>query len=243
MRHRIDTLNFTNMDYPLQVLFEDNHLIVVNKPAGWLVQGDETGDRPLSEYVKDYIAQRYNKPGAVFLGVVHRLDRPVSGVCIFARTSKALERMNKLFHDQEIKKTYWAITDQVPDPLEGHLVHYLLKDRERNVTKAYDRPSNRNEGAKRCELTYKLLGQLNQSNLIEVFPQTGRSHQIRAQLARIGCPIRGDVKYGYPKLNENACIHLHCRRMEFIHPVKKEPVNIEAEPPKDPAWDQFRHLD
>ena len=223
----------------LQVIHEDNHLIAVNKPAGWLVQGDITGDMPISEAVKAYIKDRYNKPGAVYLGTIHRLDRPVSGVVVFARTSKALTRMNKLFQEKAIQKTYWAITDTRPDPLEGHLTHYLIKDTNINKAKAFDRPSNRNKKAKKSELTYALKAGLAGHHVLEVHPLTGRPHQIRVQLAKIGCQIRGDVKYGYPTPNIDGSIHLHCREMSFIHPVKKEKVVITAEPPNESIWNLF----
>jgi 23S rRNA pseudouridine1911/1915/1917 synthase len=222
-----------------QVLYEDNHLIAVNKPAGVLVQGDETGDTPLSELVKRYIKFQYDKPGEVFLGVIHRLDRPVSGVVVFARTSKALERMNKLFHDRLVKKTYWAVTAKRPDPLRGHLTHYLIKDNERNISRVLDQPSKRNPDAKLAELDYELVMELHGHCLVEVHPITGRPHQIRAQLARIGCPIQGDVKYGFPTAARDGNIYLHCRSLAFEHPVKKEPVFITAEPPKDQIWKLF----
>ena len=222
----------------LQVLFEDNHLIAVNKPAGVLVQGDDTGDRPLGEFVKDYIKDRYNKPGAVFLGVIHRLDRPVSGVTIFARTSKALTRMNQLFKDREIQKVYWAISATRPEPLSGHLVHYIEKDRNKNFAHAYAKAKG---DAKRSELDYSLMAAIGSHNLIEVKPETGRPHQIRVQLARMGCPIRGDVKYGFPTPNPDGSIHLHCRSLSFEHPVKKEPVTIVANPDdQDEIWRLFK---
>ncbi|HMQ48925.1 MAG TPA: RluA family pseudouridine synthase [Saprospiraceae bacterium] len=221
----------------LEVLFEDNHLIAVNKPAGILVQGDETEDRPLGEYVKDYIKHRYQKPGDVFLGVIHRLDRPVSGVCVFARTSKALSRMNELFKNRDIQKTYWAITNQRPEPLSGHLIHYIEKDKNKNLAHAYLR--QRNQAAKQSELDYKLIGSLGSHHLLEVKPLTGRPHQIRAQLAKIGCPIMGDVKYGHKQANRNGAIHLHCRNLSFLHPVKKEMVSITASLPRDQIWSLF----
>lgn len=223
----------------LQVLFEDNHLIAVNKQAGLLVQGDETQDTPLSELVKQYIKIRYKKPGAVFLGVIHRLDRPVSGVVIFARTSKGLTRMNELFKKREIKKTYWAVTKQRPEPITGHLTHYIVKDSSINKAKALDRPSNRNKDAKKSELDYELIADLEGYHLVKVNPITGRSHQIRVQLSRIGCPIVGDLKYGFKHPNRDGSIHLHCRALEFLHPVKKEPVIISAEPPEEMLWNKF----
>jgi 23S rRNA pseudouridine1911/1915/1917 synthase len=223
----------------LQILFEDNHLIAVNKPAGVLVQADETEDTPLSEYVKQYIKDRYNKPGEVFLGTIHRLDRPVSGVVVFARTSKALERMNKLFHDRKVEKLYWAISAVRPDPLSGHLEHYIEKDKERNVARASLRA--RSKDAKKAELDYALLASLGDHHLIEVRPSTGRPHQIRVQLARLGCPIRGDVKYGAPSVNRSGAIHLHCRSLTFEHPVQKTPVTITADPLEpDELWRMFR---
>lgn len=226
----------------LQVLFEDNHLIAVNKPAGVLVQGDETGDVPLSEIVKQYIKKRYKKAGDVFLGVIHRIDRPVSGVVIFARTSKGLTRMNDLFKNREVQKTYWAITDERPKEFSGHLTHYLFKDKDRNVTKAYQ-SQNRNKAAKKSELDYELLSSLKSHHLLEVKPITGRSHQIRVQLSRIDCPIKGDLKYGAKVGNRNKSIHLHSRMLSFIHPVKKKYVQIIAKPPKkDQIWQLFSNL-
>lgn len=223
----------------IQVLYEDNHLIAVNKPARMLVQGDKTGDSTIGDWVKRYIKDRYNKPGDVFLGVIHRLDRPVSGVVIFARTSKALTRMNELFRERNIKKTYWAITQaELPD-LEGSLTHFLLKDKTKNKTKAYDRLSNRAAKAKKAELDYKLIGKVASHNLYEISLKTGRPHQIRVQLSKMGCPIRGDLKYGAEKGNEDGSIHLHSRSLSFIHPVKKEPVYIEADVPDEQMWREF----
>jgi 23S rRNA pseudouridine1911/1915/1917 synthase len=223
----------------LQVLFEDNHLIAINKPAGYLVQGDETGDATLGEYVKEYIKQRYNKPGDVFLGVIHRLDRPVSGVLLFARTSKALTRMNELFKEREVQKTYWAVTIGQPDPLSGKLVHFIIKDKDRNIVKAFDTMSRRAEGAKEAELSYEMLGRIGMNVLQEVKPKTGRPHQIRIQLSKNNTPIRGDIKYGAPAANPDNNINLHCRSLEFIHPVKQEPVRITANPPKEEGWNLF----
>lgn len=225
----------------LQVLFEDNHLIAVNKPAGVLVHGDVTEDVSLDKYVKEYIKVRYNKPGEVFLGVIHRIDRPVSGVVVFARTTKALSRMNQLFKDRQVKKTYWAITRQRPSNLSGDLVHYLSKDKTRNVAKAFDDLSSRAKAvdAKKSKLHYRIAGQLNNRTLLEIVPETGRPHQIRVQLAKMGWPIVGDLKYGYPKANFDASIALHSRSLSFMHPVKKEPVNIIAEPPEFQWWNEF----
>ena len=224
----------------LQILYEDNHLIAINKPAGYLVQGDQTGDQPLTEYVKEYIKLQYNKPGDVFLGVIHRLDRPVSGTLLYARTSKGLARMNELFRKREVQKTYWAICQETPTPLDGSLEHFILKDKRTNRVKAFEQMSRRAEGAKKAELTYKTLAHLGQHTLLEVNPITGRPHQIRVQLSKIGCSIKGDVKYGFPTPNEDGSIHLHCRSMTFIHPIKKEEITITADPPEgDVVWQLF----
>lgn len=231
-----------NKKEKLEVLYEDNHFIAVNKPAGYLVQADVTGDLPLSEIVKEYIKEKYKKPGEVFLGVVHRIDRPVSGVVIFARTSKGLTRINEQFKNREVKKTYWAVSDNRPDPLSGHLTHYLHKDKTRNITKAYE-SQNRNKAAKKSELDYELLSSLKSHHLIEVKPITGRPHQIRVQLSRINCPIRGDIKYGANNKNRDASINLHSRSLEFVHPIKNELIKITANPPKkDQIWQLFNHL-
>lgn len=226
----------------MEILFEDNHLIAVNKLPGMLVQGDHTGDEPLGEYVKLYIKDRYQKPGDVFLGVIHRLDRPASGVVVFARTSKALERMNRLFAERKIDKTYWAITGHRPNPINGHLSHFIQKDESKNIVKAYDKLSNRTPDAKKAELDYELIGEIGDNFLLKVHLHTGRSHQIRAQLAKMGWPIRGDVKYGFPKPNRDSSIHLHCRSLSFMHPVKKEPVMIIAKPPNEQIWNLFEFL-
>lgn len=223
----------------IKVLFEDNHLIAVNKPAGMLVQGDKTGDSTLGDWVKKYIKDKYKKPGDVFLGVIHRLDRPVSGVVIFARTSKALTRMNELFRERKIEKTYLAITQSELPELKGDLVHFLLKDTTKNKTKAYDRMSSRAAKAKRAELSYKMTGKVANHNLYEIKLKTGRPHQIRVQLAKMGSPIRGDVKYGSDQGNQDGSIHLHSRSLSFIHPVKKEPVHITAAIPNEQVWRTF----
>lgn len=229
--------NFKNI---FQVIYEDNHLLIVNKAAGVLVQGDKTGDKPLVDYCKDYIKEKYDKPGDVFLGVVHRIDRPVSGLVIFARTSKALERMNHLFKTNTIHKTYWAIVKKRPPVEKGKLVHWLVKDPEKNMTTAYEREV---QGSKRSELYYKTLGKLNDHYLIEVNPVTGRPHQIRVQLASMGCIIRGDIKYGFPKPNADGNINLHAKNIQFIHPVKKEPLILRAGLPEESFWEQFLTLE
>ena len=228
------------MQEQIQVIHEDNHLIAVNKPGGWLVQGDQTGDTPLSEYVKFYIKNRYNKPGDVFLGIIHRLDRPVSGVVTFARTSKGLTRMNKLFQDRLVQKTYLAVVTARPAEVEGKLIHYLTKDHERNITLASRK--QRYKKSKKAELDYKLLGSIGNNHLLKITPHTGRPHQIRVQLSQLGCPIRGDLKYGAPKANYDATIHLHGHSLSFIHPVKKEKVIITAPPPNDQVWQLFDGL-
>jgi 23S rRNA pseudouridine1911/1915/1917 synthase len=220
----------------LEVLFEDNHLLAINKRAGVLVQGDATGDVPLVEIGKEYIKEKYAKPGAVFLGVVHRIDRPVSGVVIFARTSKALERMNELFRERETKKTYWALVKSKPPKMEGNLVHWLVKDEKKNKTTAYKKETL--EGS-RSELNYKMISQRNGLYLLEVEPITGRPHQIRVQLASMGCPIVGDLKYGFNVANDDASICLHARVLEFLHPVKKEKIIIQAPLPENQLWKSF----
>lgn len=222
----------------LTVIHEDNHLIAVNKPAGWLVQGDATGDAPLSDFVKDYIKKRYRKPGDVFLGTVHRIDRPVSGVVIFARTTKALERMNKLFEERKVQKTYLAVVERRPEELEGILLNYIAKDTEKNVVHISNKQNNKHY--KLAKLEYKLLGGIGDQYLLEVKPHTGRPHQIRAQLGKIGCPIRGDLKYGAKKGNEDGRIHLHSAALEFIHPVQLTEVCIKAPLPEEQVWRLFR---
>ncbi len=223
------------------VLYEDNHLIAINKPAGSLVQGDETGDTPISEWVKEYIKIRYNKPGDVYLGTIHRLDRPVSGVCLFARTSKALERMNAMFAAREVEKIYWAVLESRPEEFSGTLHHFLEKDAAKNLTHAYVK--NRTGNAKPAELSYEMVGEIANNYFLEVHPKTGRPHQIRAQLSKIGCPIRGDLKYGASKPLEDKSIALHARSLTFMHPVKLEQVTITADPPKIfEFWRQFADM-
>lgn len=223
-----------------QVVYEDNHLLVVNKESGILVQGDKTGDTTLLELCKSYIKGKYKKPGAVFLGLVHRLDRPVSGLVIFARTSKALERMNKIFKNRQVTKVYWAIVKNKPKNKEDRLIHWLVKDEKLNKVAAY---KSELEGSQRAELSYILRGTLNEHHLLEVRPITGRAHQIRVQLASIKCPIRGDVKYGFPKPNQDASINLHARALKFTHPVKKEDLYLTAGVPRNEFWEQFLTLE
>lgn len=224
------------VDNLLNILYEDNHLVVVNKPSGILVQGDSTGDVPLVDLCKRYIKDKFNKPGDVFLGVVHRLDRPVSGVVVFARTSKSLERMNALFRDRETKKVYWALVKNKPPEPTGTLKHWLLKDEKKNKTAAFKKETS---GASYSELSYEVIGQSESHWLIEVNPVTGRPHQIRVQLASMGCVISGDVKYGAAVPNEDGSIYLHARRLSFMHPVKKEWVKFEAPLPEYGIWKYF----
>jgi 23S rRNA pseudouridine1911/1915/1917 synthase len=220
-----------------EILFEDNHLIAVNKRASDIVQADKTMDAPMTLTIMDYIKYTYKKPGNVFLGVVHRLDRPVSGVLLFTRTSKALARMNEMFKTREISKKYWALVKDPPPEAEGHLLHYIKKNERQNKSYVYTKEI---KDSLLAELKYKLIGQSDRYFLIEVELFTGRHHQIRAQLASIGCPIKGDVKYGFDRPNKDLSIGLHARRLEFIHPIKKEPVLIIADPPADPVWDCFK---
>lgn len=230
-------LNRITIFFPMpEILFEDNHLIAVYKKSSDLAQGDKTGDAPLEEEVKRYIASKYNKKGEVFLGVVHRLDRPVSGVMLFARTSKALERMNELFRENKVKKIYYAIVKERPPEDEATITHWLKKNEQQNKTYVYD---SEVKGSKQASLTYRLKGRSEKYYLIEIELHTGRHHQIRAQLARIGCPIKGDLKYGFARSNEKGGISLFSRKLEFIHPVKKEQVTITAHFPEGDLWNHF----
>lgn len=224
----------------MQVVYEDNHIIIVNKESGEIVQGDKTGDRPLSEIVKDYIKEKYQKPGAVFLGVVHRLDRPVSGLVVFARTSKALTRLNKMFAEKDnIKKTYWAIVERekgIVKSESGELTHWLVRNEQQNKSYAYDHEVPR---SKKAQLRYRVLTQGDNYDLVEVELLTGRHHQIRCQLSTIGCPIKGDLKYGARRSNPDGSISLQSHRIEFIHPVSKETICIEAPIPNDSLWEKL----
>jgi len=220
----------------VEVLYEDNHLIAVYKKPSDLSQSDKTGDSALDSDVKKYIAEKYKKPGEVFLGVVHRLDRPVGGVMLFARTSKALQRMNEIFRTRDVKKTYLAIVNERPPEDEADLTHYLKKNEKQNKTYVYDTEV---KGSKQASLTYRLAGRSERYFLLEIELHSGRHHQIRAQLEKIGCPIKGDLKYGYPRSNEDASICLFARRLEFVHPVKKEKVIITAHFPIGDVWKLF----
>jgi 23S rRNA pseudouridine1911/1915/1917 synthase len=217
----------------LQVLHEDNHIIVINKRVGDIVQGDKTGDKPLSEVVKEYIKVKYNKPGEVFLGVIHRLDRPTTGIVIFARTSKALTRMNELFSNRETQKTYWAIVKNKPQNPEDKLVHYLKRNEKNNTSKAHIKEVPE---SKIASLDYKIIASLQNYYALEINLHTGRHHQIRAQLSAIGSPIKGDLKYGFDRSNPDGGIHLHARKLVFTHPVTKENIEIIAPTPNDVIW-------
>jgi 23S rRNA pseudouridine1911/1915/1917 synthase len=219
-----------------EVLYEDNHIIAVNKPSGALSQGDITGDDPLGEEVKQYIKEKYHKPGAVFLGLAHRLDRPTSGILLFARTSKALERLNNMLKERKIEKTYLAIVKNKPPKENGTLKHFLTRMENKNITRASLKNS---DGAKEAVLDYRLLKASNGFYLLEVKPYTGRQHQIRVQLSAIGCPIAGDVKYGYPTANSDMSICLHAKRLQFIHPVSKIEIDVVAPTPKSGEWQRF----
>lgn len=220
----------------MTVVYEDNHIIVVNKTSSEIVQGDKTGDIPLSETVKQYLKEKYQKPGNVFVGVTHRLDRPVSGLVVFAKTSKALSRLNEMFKNSEVKKTYWAIVKECPRELEGELVHYLVRNEKQNKSYAYDKEV---PDSKKAILHYRLIARSQNYNLLEVDLKTGRHHQIRCQLAKMGCPIKGDLKYGFARSNPDGSICLHARRISFIHPVSKEQIDLEAPVPPGSLWNGF----
>lgn len=221
----------------MKVIYEDNHIIIVNKQSGEIVQGDKTGDRPLSDIVKQYIKEKYQKPGEVFLGVVHRLDRPVSGLVVFARTSKALTRLNKMFAEGEVHKTYWAIVKNTPKQPEGTLTHWLVRNEKQNKSYAY---TTEKPNAKKAILKYKVIGRSDNYTLLEVNLMTGRHHQIRCQLAAMGCPIKGDLKYGAPRSNPDGSISLMSRHVEFTHPVSKLQIAVEAPLPEDSLWQSFQ---
>lgn len=217
----------------LDVLYEDNHIIVVNKRVGDIVQGDKTGDKPLSDVVKEYLKEKYNKPGNVYLGVVHRLDRPTTGIVLFARTSKALPRLNDLFKNRETQKTYWAVVKNKPKEETDTLVHYLKRNEKSNTSRAHIKEV---PNSKKASLDYKIIKALNNYYVLEVNLHTGRHHQIRSQLSAIGSPIKGDLKYGFDRSNPDGGIHLHARKLEFIHPVTKEHLVITAPVPNDTIW-------
>ncbi|WP_072877926.1 RluA family pseudouridine synthase [Salegentibacter echinorum] len=218
----------------LQVLYEDNHIIVVNKRPGDIVQGDKTGDKPLSDVVKSFLKEKYNKPGNVYLGVVHRLDRPTSGIVLFAKTSKALPRLNKIFQKKEAQKTYWSVVKNAPPKDNDRLTHFLKRNPKQNKSYAHIKEV---PNSKEAILDYEILKELDNYFLLEVALHTGRHHQIRSQLSAIGCPIKGDLKYGFDRSNKDASIHLHARELKFIHPVKKEEIHIVAPPPHlDAIW-------
>ena len=221
----------------MKVIYEDNHIIIVNKQSGEIVQGDKTGDRPLSDIVKQYIKEKYQKPGEVFLGVVHRLDRPVSGLVVFARTSKALTRLNKMFAEGEVHKIYWAIVKNAPEQPEGTLTHWLVRNEKQNKSYAY---TTEKPNAKKAILKYKVIGRSDNYTLLEVNLMTGRHHQIRCQLAAMGCPIKGDLKYGAPRSNPDGSISLMSRHVEFTHPVSKLQIAVEAPLPEDSLWQSFQ---
>jgi 23S rRNA pseudouridine1911/1915/1917 synthase len=225
----------------MRIVYEDNHIIIVYKESGEIVQGDKTGDTPLSETVKEYIKEKYQKPGAVFLGVVHRLDRPVSGLVVFARTSKALTRLNNMFRDGEVHKTYWAIVEseklRVKSEEFATAEHWLTRNEQQNKSYAYDHEVPR---SKKAILRYRVIGHSDRYSLVEVQLLTGRHHQIRCQLSAIGCPIKGDLKYGAPRSNPDGSISLLSHRVEFIHPVSKEPIVVESPLPADPLWSHMK---
>ena len=223
----------------LTVLYEDNHLIAVKKLSGEIIQSDQTGDTTLAEKVKDYIKKKYKKPGEVFLGIIHRLDRPVGGVIIFAKTSKALTRMNELFREKKIKKEYWAIVEEKPPLEEEQLINWLKKNQDKNRSRAYEKEV---KASKKAILSYKLVGRSKNYFYLKINPLTGRHHQIRVQLSFIGCRIKGDVKYGAKRTNKDGGIHLFAKSLSFVHPIKKEPLTISANPPIDPLWNEFLNL-
>ncbi|MFI5344683.1 MAG: RluA family pseudouridine synthase [Chlamydiales bacterium] len=221
---------------PSAILYEDNHLIVINKKAGEIVQGDITGDLPLNEMLKQYVKTKYNKPGEVYLGVPHRIDRPTSGIVMFCRNSRSLERINQMFKDKTIKKTYWAVVKNQPPEEADTLIHWVKKKEQQNKTYSYDKEV---DGSLYAELDYKIISESDYYYLLEINLKTGRHHQIRSQLAKIGCPIKGDVKYGFDRPNQDGSIHLHARKISFIHPMKKELIELTAPVPDEPLWKYF----
>ena len=221
----------------LEILFEDNHLLIVNKKSGDIVQADKTGDKPLSEVVKEYIKEKYNKPGDVFLGVIHRLDRPTSGIIIFARTSKALERLNKMLRERNVSKTYWAVIKNNPKNTKDTLIHFLKKNPKNNKSTVFKKEA---EGSKKAILHYTIIKNLKNYSLLEIDLETGRHHQIRAQLSFIGSPIKGDLKYGASRSNKDGSIHLHARTINFTHPVSKKTITIIAPVPNEVIWNACR---
>lgn len=220
----------------MNILYEDNHLIIINKAAGELVQGDKTGDQPLLNTLKLYIKEKFDKPGEVYLGAPHRIDRPTTGLVVFTRTSKAHTRMCQLFHDKKTQKTYWAIVQRKPEPAQGTLHHFLVKSEGNNKSFVSQQA---NKQAKEAILHYQVKKSSDNYHLLEIRLETGRHHQIRCQLAQIGCPVKGDLKYGAPRSNADKGISLHARSIKFIHPVKKEPVHVVAPPPDDTLWNYF----
>lgn len=220
----------------LKILFEDNHLVLVNKNPGDIVQGDKTGDKPLVDIVKEYIKKKFEKPGEVFLGIPHRIDRPTSGIVIFCRNSRSLERINRMFKEKTIKKTYWAVVKEKPPKDSDKLVSYLKKNEEKNKSYAV---AEATQGYVRAELDYKIIASSERYHLLEIDLHTGRHHQIRVQLSTIGCPIKGDLKYGFDRSNEDASIHLHARKVRFMHPSKKEEIIVEAPVPEEKLWQYF----
>lgn len=221
-----------------RIIFEDNHLLVINKSPSEIVQGDKTGDAPLSDILKDFLKKKYDKPFEAYLGVAHRLDRPVSGIVVFAKTSKALSRLNEIFRDRKVEKKYWAVVKNAPPKDSDTLIHYLIKNEKLNKSRIVDAQT---KNALRCELSYKVIARSTNYYLLEINPLTGRHHQIRVQLSAIGCPIKGDLKYGFSRSNENGSIHLHARQLSFMHPVKKEEIVFKAEPPSDAVWNALKN--
>jgi len=224
----------------LNVIYEDNHIIIINKACGVVVQSDKTGDETLLDIVKVYLKEKYNKPGNVFLGLPHRLDRPTSGIVVLAKTGKVLPRLNNLFQTRgEVKKTYWAVVDKRPPKYQDTLVHYLAKNQEKNRSYAY---TEKKSGSKMASLTYRHVASIEKYHLLEIELHTGRHHQIRVQLRQLKLHIKGDIKYGFPRPNADKGIHLHARKIEFIHPVKKELLTVVAEPPDDPVWNELMKM-